>query len=146
MALENKFSEVAENTFYSVSYNQSLKENKLRGSRCKKCGSVSVPPRPICHKCNGNEMELVDMKGKGKLIAYTVIAVGTSFMVEEGYNRDHPYCSGVVELEEGARVVARIEGVDTSKPETIKIGIPLTVEYLHRGEGDNAKTYLAFKP
>ncbi len=35
------------------------------------------------------------------------------------------------------RVVARIEGVDGSKPETIKIGTPLQVEFLHRGEGVN---------
>ena len=49
-------------------------------------------------------------------------------------------------LEEGTRAVARIEGVDGSKPETIKIGAPLQVEFLHRGEGDNLETFLAFKP
>ena len=145
MALENKFSEVAENTFYGTSYNQSISENKLRGSKCNKCGCVSVPPRPICHKCNGNEMKLVDMKGKGRLIAYTVIAVGTPFMAEEGFDKDHPYCSGVVELEEGARILARILGADVKKPDQIKIGTPVNVEYVsavHHGEEGK---YLAFR-
>ena len=86
------------------------------------------------------------MKGKGKLAAFTCIAVGPPFMVAEGYDRKNPYCSGVVELEEGVRVVARIEGVDTNKPETIKIGTPVTVRFLHRGEGENLRTFLAFRP
>ena len=67
-------------------------------------------------------------------------------MAEQGYNRSHPYCSGVVDLDEGVRIDARIEGVDASKPETIKIGMPLTVDFLHRGEGEAMQTYLAFKP
>jgi hypothetical protein len=49
-------------------------------------------------------------------------------------------------LEERVRVVARIEGVDGSKPETITIGTPLQVEFLHRGEGENSTTFLAFSP
>ena len=65
---------------------------------------------------------------------------------KEGYDAKHPYIIGVVELEEGARIVARIEGVNASQPETIKIGTPLTVEYLHQGEGENKKTFLAFRP
>jgi len=42
--------------------------------------------------------------------------------------------------------VARIEGVDASKPEAISIGMPLTATYLHRGEGEEMSTVLAFKP
>jgi uncharacterized OB-fold protein len=91
-------------------------------------------------------MEWVEMRGKGNLVAFTCIAIGPPFMIKEGYDRKHPYVSGVVELEEGVKVVARIEGVDGSKPETIKIGTPLRVEFLHKGEGANSTTFLAFKP
>ena len=132
--------------FSDTSYEQFLNEEKLMGSRCKKCGALFVPPRTICIKCYSSEMEWVEMGGKGKLAAFTCISVGPPFMVEEGYDRKHPYCSGVVELEEGARVVARIEEVDTNKPETIKVGMPLRAKFLHRGEGENLKTFLAFKP
>jgi uncharacterized OB-fold protein len=67
-------------------------------------------------------------------------------MAKEGYDRKHPYVSGVVELEEGVKVVARIEGLDGSKPGTIKIGTSLKVEFLHRGTGGNLTTFLAFRP
>jgi len=132
--------------FNDISYERFLNEEKLMGSRCRKCGILSVPARSICTKCYGSEMEWVEMKGKGKLAAFTSIAIGPPFMIKEGYDRKHPYVSGVVELEEGARVVARIEGVDASKPETIRIGTPLRMEFLHRGEGEGCTTFLAFRP
>ena len=132
--------------FSDIAYEQFLSEEKLMGSRCKGCGALFVPPRPICIQCHGSEMEWVEMEGKGELRAFTCIAVVPPSMMGEGYGRDHPYCSGVVELEEGAKVVARIEEVDTNKPEDIKVGMPLTAKFLHRGEGENKKTFLVFKP
>ena len=132
--------------FNDISYERFLNEERLMGSKCRKCGLLSVPPRSICIKCYGSEMEWVAMKGKGKLVAFTSIAIGPPSMIKEGYDRKHPYVCGVVELDEGARVVARIEGVDGTKPETIRIGTPLEIEFLHRGEGANATTFLAFRP
>ena len=135
-----------EKPFSDISYEKFLNEEKLVGSRCKKCGTLFAPPRSICINCYSTEMEWVEMKGKGKLAAFTCISVGPPFMIEEGYDRNHPYCSGLVRLDEGVKIDARIEGVDISKPETIKIGTPLTVEFLHRGEGERMETFLAFKP
>lgn len=132
--------------FNDISYEGFLSKDKLMGSKCQRCGVVSVPPRSICIKCHGSEMEWVEMKGMGKLVAFTCIAIGPPFMIKEGYDRKHPYVSGVVELEEGPKVVARIEGVDGSKPETIRIGTPLRIEFLHRDEGENSMTFLAFRP
>ena len=145
MALESKFSEVAENEFYSSAYHKSLREKKLVGSKCKKCGHIFVPPKPICSKCQGSEMELVEMNGRGKLAAYTVVAVGAPLMVEEGFDREHHYCSGVVELEEGVRVTARILGVDDTRPEQIKIGAPVTVDFVEAMHGGEKKTFLGFR-
>jgi len=85
-------------------------------------------------------------KGNGGLAAFSCITVGTPMMIAEGFDRERPYCSGVVELEEGGKVDARIEGIDTKKPDSIKIGMPLKVKYLHRGEGPDSHTYLAFEP
>ena len=130
----------------TLSFNQFLNEEKLMGSKCKKCGGLFAPPRPICLECFSREMDWVELKGKGKLLTFTCVYVGPPWMIEQGYDRQHPYCSGVVELEEGVKIDARIEGVDASKPEMIKIGTPLTVEFLHHGEGDQMVTFLAFKP
>lgn len=136
---------MSELPFNDFSYERFLTEEKLMGSRCKRCGALSVPPRPICINCYGEDMEWVKTKGTGTLQAFTCIAVGPPSMCEEGYDRDNPYCSGVVELEEGVRVVARIEGVDAKNPETIKIGIPLRVKFLHRNDGGSPRTVLAFE-
>jgi uncharacterized OB-fold protein len=135
-----------ERPFSDISYEQYLNEEKLMGSRCKKCKALFVPPRSICVKCYSSEMEWVEMNGTGQLAAFTCITVAPPSMIAQGYDRNHPYCSGVVELEEGARVDARIEGVDATRPEEIKIGMPLKVKFLHQVEGENRETYLAFEP
>ena len=145
MALESEFARIAENEFYSAAYDKFLSEGKLAGSKCQKCGAVYLPPRPICPKCHSSEMALLTMKGKGKLAAYTVITVGPPMMVAEGFDREHPYCSGVIELEEGVRVTARILGVDVSRPDQIKIGTPLTAEYEMQVHDGEKKTFLAFR-
>jgi len=135
-----------ERPFSDLSYVQYLNEEKLMGSRCKHCDALYTPPRSICIKCYKSDMEWVEMKGNGKLAAFTCIAVGPPRMIAEGYDRNNPYCVGVVELDEGTRVDARIEGVDPKKPETIKVGMALKVKFLHRGEGETRVTYLAFTP
>ncbi|NWG03503.1 MAG: hypothetical protein HXY44_11675 [Syntrophaceae bacterium] len=35
------------------------------GSKCKKCGALSLPPRAICVSCLGTEMEWIQFKGTG---------------------------------------------------------------------------------
>ncbi len=145
MALEGEIAGVAENEFYSAAYNRFITEGRLMGSECSKCGAMHIPPRPICPKCHAREAKLVEMKGKGKLVAYTVIMVGAPLMVEEGFDREHPYCSGVVELEEGTRVTARILGVDVMNPDRIKIGTPVVAEYQERVHGGEKETFLAFR-
>ena len=132
--------------FTDNSFQQYLDEEKLMGSKCKNCGAISIPPRPLCQKCYHAKMEWIPFKGTGKLAAFTVVFVGPPYMVKEGYDRKRPYISGVVELEEGGRVDARIEGMDATRPELIKVGTPLKVTYLHRGEGTEKKTFLAFNP
>jgi uncharacterized OB-fold protein len=67
-------------------------------------------------------------------------------MIEAGYGRDKPYCAGIVQLEEGPAVSAQILGVDASRPSEIEVGTPLQATFVQRGEGDEARTYLAFEP
>jgi len=135
-----------EKPFSDITYEKYLKEERLMGSRCQQCDAQYVPPRSICVKCYGSDMEWVEMNGKGHLAAFTCITVAPPVMIAQGYGRNNPYISGVVELEEGGRVDARIEGVDPGKPEDIKVGMPLKVKYLHTEMGEGKETYLAFEP
>jgi len=137
---------MSERPFTDLSYREYLSEEKLMGSRCINCGAIFVPPRPICIHCFGSDMAWEPMSGKGRLAAFTCISVGPPAMVAEGYTRDRPYCSGVVELKESVRVDARIEGVDTTRPETIRVGMPMTADFIHKDADGEVKTVLAFRP
>jgi uncharacterized OB-fold protein len=131
--------------FSAVAFDHYITERKLMATYCKKCGGIYVPPRAICPKCQSEELEWLETSGKGKLAAFTVIYSGPTFMVEQGFDRRNPYISGIVELEEGTCISARITGLDVSKPAEIQIGTPLTVDFIEFGEGEAKKTYLAFK-
>ena len=131
--------------FSAAAFDQYIAEHKLMAARCKKCGGVYAPPRAICPKCHNEELEWVETSGKGKLAAFTVILSGPTFMVEQGFDRKNPYVSGIVELEEGTRISARITGINPTKPAEIQIGTPLNVDFVEFGEGEAKKTYLAFK-
>lgn len=137
---------MADRPISDYQFEQFLDEGKLMGARCVGCGTLFVPPRAICTKCHGSEMEWVETKGEGCLVAFTCISIGPPAMIEEGYDRNNPYCSGAVELVEGSRVVAQIEGVDTLNPETIKIGMPVKATFLRRGIDEDQKTVLGFTP
>jgi uncharacterized OB-fold protein len=137
--------------FTAASFDKFCSEKKLMASKCQKCGKVELPPRPICTKCNSQEIEWTELKGKGKIVSYTVIGVGPWTMISEGYDREHPYCSGIVELEEGPRITTQILGVDVNKPENIKIGTPVTADFVERGSfslvpevANVRKAYLVF--
>jgi uncharacterized OB-fold protein len=131
--------------FTAASFDQYLAEGKLMASRCVNCGTLDLPPRAICPKCHSENLEWTETSGKGKLAGFTVVSIAPTFMIEQGYGRDKPYASGIVELEGGVKISARIIGVDATKPEEIKVGTPLTVDLITVGEGEKAKTYLAFK-
>ncbi len=129
----------------SKEFYKALGEGQFIGSKCKHCGAVSVPPRQICPKCHATDSEVITLSGKGKLVAFTVISVPPVMMANAGYDAKNPYCVGIVELDEGARVSAQILGVDMSAPETIKIGTPLSKTTITRGEGEAQETFLAFE-
>lgn len=129
-----------------IAYNRFLTEERLMGSRCRRCRERYVPPRPLCVKCFSPELDWEEVAGRGRLVAFTCIAVAPPFMITQGYGRKRPYVSGVVDLDGGGRVDARIEGVNPARPETITIGMSVRARYLHRRDSEPPETYLAFEP
>ena len=90
-------------------------------------------------------MEPVTYSGKGKLAAFSVIYIALTTMIQAGYDRKNPYCTAVVQLDEGPKICAQLVGIDLAHPDTIKIGTPVTATFLERGEGEATKTYLGFQ-
>jgi len=132
--------------FSREEFQKYLNDHKLMGTTCKNCGETFLPPRPICAKCGSNEMEWIPVSEKGTLTAFTIVYIAPTAMINAGYGRDNPYCSGIVSLENGLSISAQILGMDVTHPENIRVGIPLKVSFLERGEDESKKTFLAFEP
>lgn len=131
--------------FTSATFYRFLDEHKLMGSRCKACGALHLPPRPLCPACYGGEMEWEEMSGQGKLVAFTTIHIAPTAMIEAGYGRDKLYCTGIVQLDEGPAISAQIVGVDATHPEQIAIGTPVYATFIERGTEEEKQTVLAFE-
>jgi len=77
----------------------------LKGYKCKKCGKLDFPKPVICTECWGEEFEVVPLSRKGKLYSFSELYVGPP-----GYGQDLPYIIGYIDLPEGIRVFAQLEG------------------------------------
>ena len=136
---------MSKQSFTHTAFEQFLSEHKLMGSHCKSCDTFFLPARPMCTKCFSEDMEWVEQPQNGRLRAFTIVYIAPTAMLEAGYGRKNPYISGIVELENGLSISAQILGLDPAKPEEIKIGTALKVEYITRGEDEAKKTFLAFR-
>ncbi len=134
-----------ERPFTAASFQAYMNEGKLMGSRNRETGEVFVPPRPIDPRTHGDDMEWVELSGRGTLAAFTSVYIGTSAMIDAGYDRSKPYVAGIVELEEGPRISAQLLGVDGTAPDINWIGRSLRATFVERGEGDKRRAYLAFE-
>lgn len=137
--------ETTSRPFTAAVFYQFLSERKLMGSHCPACQATYLPPRAICPQCLGADLEWVEVAGQGKLAAFTSIYIAPTFMIEQGFDRNHPYLTGIVELDEGPKISARLVGFDPAQPDQVKIGTPLHVTFLEYGEGDSNVTTLAFQ-
>lgn len=137
---------MSERTFTNAAFRAFLAEHRLMGARCSDCGATFLPPRPMCTSCFGSAMEWVEFGGEGTLAAFTAVYIGPTAMINAGYDRTHPYVSGVVTLVEGPAISAQILGMDAAHPEQINIGAPLRAAFIERGEGEQQATFLAFEP
>ena len=135
-----------DNLFTHSAYSSFLNEHKLLGSRDKKSGAVFLPPRPLNPQNYSVDMEWLEFSGKGTLVAYTIVYIAPTAMLQAGYDRKNPYCVGIVKTEEGPMVSAFIQDVDVLHPETIKVGTPVKAVFIDRGEGEAKQTFLAFQP
>lgn len=98
-----------------------VSERKLMAAKCKKCGTMLLPPRPMCTKCFSSDLEWVELKNKGKLLTYTVIHVSS-----KQFESLIPYAVGIVKLEDGPKLPGMIQDVESEK---ISVGMSLEVDF-----------------
>lgn len=107
--------------FTVESFYKFVKEKKLMAAQCNKCGTVILPPRPMCPKCFSKDLRWKESPLKGKLLTYTVIHVSP-----QQFQSLTPYPVGIVEFENGAHLPGMIKNIAINQ---IKIGMNLTVDF-----------------
>ncbi len=85
----------------------------LQGRRCAECGKLSLGTGHPCPFCGSQGGTLVPLSGRGRLVSWTVIRVAPG-----RYAGEAPYAVGLLELPEGLRLTARLEG----DPEQLSAG------------------------
>ena len=90
----------------------------LIGNQCGVCDMIYFPPRescPICRRKSIDKMKNIKLKGKGKIVTYSII-----HDAPEEFGGQEPYPIAIIELDEGPCITAQI--VDC-KVEDVKIGM-----------------------
>ena len=99
---------------------QGLSEEKLLAQKCTPCGTRFFPPRPVCPSCLGNDLDWVELSGRGTLHSWTKVHLASPEF-------DTPFFLGLVDLEDGiGRITARIPDAD---PARLIIGMPVRIGY-----------------
>ena len=80
-------------------------------AQCQSCSKFHYFPRESCPFCGSGEVVFVAPKGTGVVYSYTAVAR----KAEAGGD----YNVVLVDLDEGVRLMSRVEGVD---PHSVKIG------------------------
>jgi len=80
-----------------------LAGGRLLTTRGRTSGRLTFPPKPFCPYDWGREVEWVELSGRGKLYSQTVIHAVPAVFAGEA-----PIRNGIVDLDEGLRVAARI--------------------------------------
>ena len=95
-----------------------LREHKLLIQRCKGCGTLRNPARPMCPNCRSLDWEAIESSGRGTVYSY-VMPHEPKFPFFE-----YPYIVVLVELAEGVRLVSNLCEID-----------PADVDGRHAGRG-----------
>jgi len=121
MATDTKVAEFAEG----------LARGEVLATRCSACGLLQYPPRSDCPECYSDLFEWVQITGTGRLITYTTIFVAPEHFAPDLHKtapfseyRYQPLPVGIVEMENGLRVMGWIRGIPAG---LLKVGAELVV-------------------
>jgi uncharacterized OB-fold protein/acyl dehydratase len=113
---------------------EGIDRGELLIQRCASCGRLRHPPGPMCPSCRSLEWDTVASTGRG--VVYSFVVPHHPHVPSFEY----PYVVGLVELEEGTRLVSNVIGVD---PADVHVGMPVAVEFV---AVDDELTLHQFRP
>ncbi|MBV0931728.1 bifunctional MaoC family dehydratase N-terminal/OB-fold nucleic acid binding domain-containing protein [Marinobacterium weihaiense] len=94
--------------------------SELRIQHCKRCSGLQHPPAPVCSHCQSFDLDYRVSSGKGHLYSHVVMHY------PEVPPFDYPNPIGLIELDEGVRMIAGLSGI---APEALEIGQRVEVEF-----------------
>jgi len=97
---------------------EELRNERLMGTRCRKCGAKYLPPRAHC-KCGSADMEWFKAPCQGKILTYTSVGFPPQSM-----SKNAPYTVAIAELKDGSKLLAQLTGVTL---ETLRVGMSVQV-------------------
>jgi uncharacterized protein len=95
--------------------------HELQLQRCADCDEAYFPPQPTCPRCGGGAVTSFVAGGAATLYSFVV-----SHLAPPGFTP--PYVLGVVELEEGPRLLSPVVGADLAAGEP-QLDDPLEVDF-----------------
>lgn len=93
---------------------------KLLIQRCTACQTLRHPPAPVCIDCHSFEWDTVEASGKGEIYSFVVMHY------PEVPPFDYPNPIGLIELDEGVRLIAGLAGASEDQ---LQIGQRVQVEF-----------------
>lgn len=116
-----------------------LDDVQLLGSKCETCDEVSIGTNGVCLNCGGEEIQPITLSSEGVLWTFTVIRHKPpgDYLGPEPFE---PFALGLIELPEGVRIMAPIDGSISS----LEIGARVSLKpwILQSGDG---QAYRAFR-
>jgi uncharacterized OB-fold protein/acyl dehydratase len=113
---------------------EGVQAGKLLIQRCGGCGTLRHPPRPMCPRCQSLGWDTVESSGRGVVYSFVV----SHYPQVPAF--DYPLAIGLIELEEGTRLVSNVVDVD---PADVHVGMPVEVVF---EAVDEAFTLPLFRP
>lgn len=108
---------------------EGTKAGRLMLPQCQSCNRVHWYPRYICPHCHSMDIEWIEGSGEGTVHTYAV-----QHRAFGGWAEHVPFVTAYIDLKEGDRMVTVLLGVDPLKPEDIKIGASVKVEFEEIGD------------
>lgn len=108
-------------------YWDALKQHRLILRSCRACGQPHFYPRELCPHCHSDALDWIDAGGGGEIYSYTVAhrPAGPAF------KDDAPYVLAIVQLDEGPRMMTRIDG----ERDAVSIGRRVRVSFVAGEDG-----------
>jgi uncharacterized OB-fold protein len=102
----------------------SLKEHAIKLQRCGGCNEHIFYPRTLCPSCGSEDLAWTAVSGRGVVHAFAI----PHRHPNPAFGATAPYVVALIELEEGARIMSNLVGVDPT-PEAVKVGMAVEIVY-----------------